>query len=129
MSARQQILDLHQQAIQAHLDGDVSFFTQDIAPDYFNAGKGGITYPEKAEITAMFSGYLGSTTFSHYEDVEEPIIHISDDESLATCLVRVRVAGTRQMEEGPVEFDSLWTWITLFRKIEGTWIRMGVLSA
>jgi len=40
-----EILSLHQEMINAHLNKDASWFTKDISDDYFSVGRGEIRFP------------------------------------------------------------------------------------
>lgn len=43
---RAEILNLHKEMINAHLNKDIDFFTENIADDYFSVGGGEINHPE-----------------------------------------------------------------------------------
>ena len=125
---KSEILSLHQQQIDAHRNKEIDFFTKDIDADgkYFSVGNGQINYPTSEEIKANFTSYLNSTEFSKYDNIEEPIIGCSDDGTMAWSIVRVNVAGKRNLDDGSsYEFDNIWAWITLFRRDGDKWIRMG----
>jgi hypothetical protein len=127
---RREILELHRAGIQAHLDGDVAFFTKDISPDYFSVGNGEIRYPTLEEIDSNFSEYLGSTKFSRYEDLIDPVIGFSDDGTLAWSIVRVKVEGRRMVDpDSSRDLDFTCAWITLYRRTGGRWIRLGDVSS
>jgi hypothetical protein len=129
-SYRAEILDLHREAIRAHLEKDAGFFTRNLAPGYFSVGNGVIRHPSMAEIDAQFMDYLENTEFSDYSDLEEPIIGFSDDGSLAWSIVRVRVAGARTIDTDSVyRFDTTWAWITLYQREGNRWLRMGEVSS
>ncbi len=127
---RAEILDLHRQAIQAHLEKDAGFFTRDLAEGYFSVGNGVIRYPSNKEINRQFSSYLNNTEFTDYRDLEDPVIGFSDDGSLAWSIVRVHVAGKRKMVDDSVrQFDTTWAWITLYKRERDRWLRMGEVSS
>jgi len=75
-----------------------------------------------ADVRAMLEPYLAETEFSHYEDVAEPIVGVSDDGSTAWSIVQVRVAGTRTGDDRvPHTFDTVWAWLTLYRRDGEGW--------
>ena len=77
----------------------------------------------------MLAPYLAETEFSHYEDVAEPIVGISDDGSVAWSIVQVRVAGTRTGDDGAEHaFDTVWAWLTLYRRTVNGWERITDVS-
>jgi hypothetical protein len=123
--SRQQILDLHQSLIQAHLDNDAAFLAAPTADDYLSVARGEVRSMTAADVEAMLAPYLAETEFSHYEDVAEPIVGLSDDGSMAWSIVQVRVAGTRTGEDGEAQtFDTLWAWLTLYRRDGDGWQRI-----
>jgi len=127
---KSEILALHEATIQAHLEKDVDFFTKNISDNYFSVGRGEIRHPTKTEIKEMFSQYLSSTDFETYEDLQPPIIGYSKDGSMAWSIVKVNVAGSQQNQSDTLNrFDMIWTWITLYEKRNGIWIRLGEVSS
>ncbi len=125
---RSEILGLHKELIKAHRIRDVDFFVKDIAEDYFSVGNGEINHPKKEEIFERFSNYLNNTEFREYKDLQDPIIGFSEDGSIAWSIVQVKVAGFRSMNEGDIDFDYTFAWITLYSRQDDKWIRLGEVS-
>ena len=115
----------HASVLQAHLDGDAAFLAAPTADDYL-AVSGGYVHPmSAADVEEMLAAYLAETDFSHYEDIADPIIGISDDGSMAWSIVQVRVAGDRTEDGGSVQsFDMIWAWLTLYRRDGDSWERI-----
>ena len=129
-SSREEILSLHREGIRAHFDKDTGFFIRDISDDYFSVGGGKIRHPSREDIEKNFRDYLTSTTFSRYEDLEEPVIGFSDDGSLAWSIVRVKVEGRRSVSPDSTRaLDFTCAWITLYRREGDRWIRLGEVSS
>ncbi len=130
LQLRSEIIELHNAAIQAHINKDVDFFTRDLAPGYFSVGNGEIRRPTMQAIADQFSNYLNNTEFEEYADLEEPIVGFSEDGSLAWSIVRVNVAGRRNFENDSVRaFNDTWAWITLYKREGAKWLRMGEVSS
>jgi ketosteroid isomerase-like protein len=126
---RQEILALHQDFIQAHWDKDAAALAKPTAEDYVSVSHGEVRPMSAAEVEARLVPYLSETEFSHYEDVAEPIIGISDDGTTAWSIVQVRVAGTRTGDDGvPRTFDTEWAWLTLYRRDGDGWQRITDVS-
>jgi ketosteroid isomerase-like protein len=122
---RQEILSLHERFIQAHLDKDAATLAKPTADDYISVSRGGVQPMSASDVEAMLAPYLAETEFSHYEDIAEPILGISDDGSTAWSIVQVRVAGTRSPADGePRTFDTAWAWLTLYRRDGQNWQRI-----
>jgi hypothetical protein len=128
-SLRAEILELHRGFIQAHLDKDVEFIVKPTAPGYLFVSDGVVKEMDIAGMREMLSAYLDSTEFAEYGDVADPVIGFSDDGSLAWAIVQVRVAGTRALSDGTFSsHDTLWAWITLYRRSGDGWLRIADVS-
>ena len=127
---RSEILEIHIEEIKAHLNKDVDFFIKNISESYVSVSRGEIRRPSKDEIKLQFSNYLNNTTFVEYRDLQEPIIEFSDDGTFAWSIVRVKVVGIRRMNDGTErELDFICAWITLYRRQNDKWIRLGEVSS
>ncbi len=121
---KSEILDFHKKFIDDHLTRNIDSFVKDYAEDYIFVAYGEINHPSKEEFKESFSNYLNSTTFSEYRDLDEPIIGFSKDGSLAWSIVRVKVAGSQNLEDGSQnDFDVTYAWITLYERQGDKWIR------
>jgi ketosteroid isomerase-like protein len=128
-SLRREILALHESFIQAHLDKDATFLAAPTADDYLSVSSGEVRAMSATDVEAMLAPYLAETEFSHYHDVAEPIVGVSEDGSLAWSIVQVRVAGTRTGQDGQAHtFDTLWAWLTLYRRDGDRWQRIADVS-
>jgi ketosteroid isomerase-like protein len=126
---RSEILDFHKKFIDDHLNKNIDSFIEDYAEDYIFVANGDISRRAKDEFASSFSDYLKSTTFSEYRDLEEPIIGFSKDGSMAWSIVKVKVAGAREIENGSIkEFDVTYAWITLYERQGDNWIRIVEVS-
>ncbi len=122
-TARAELRQLHKSSLQAHKDGDWKWFGDNMGDEYVLAFDGEIQRPTREETLRMFEHYFSSTTFSKYDDVVEPVIHVSADGTLGTVLVQVHVLAV--MDEGKdteVRTDATWTWINTWQKIDGRWL-------
>jgi hypothetical protein len=127
--SRKQILSLHKSFIQAHLDKDAAYLAQPTAQDYLSVANGEVVPMTAAEVEARLAPYLEATEFSHYADLEDPIIGISDDGSIAWSIVQVRVAGTRGGGgDEQFSYDTRWAWLTLYRRDGDGWLRIADVS-
>ena len=121
---RSEILALHKEMIDAHLNKDVDYIVDRFTDDFTFVAHGDISKRTKEEHRAMFKNYLYNTNFSAYEDVSEPIIGFSKDASTAWSVVKVKVAGSRKLEDGSTrEYDVIFAWITLYERRGDEWVR------
>lgn len=121
---RSEILDFHKTFINDHLNKNIDSFVEDYSKDYIFVSNGEISHPTKEEFKTSFSNYLNNTTFSEYRNLQEPIIGFSKDGSMAWAIVKVKVAGSRNMEgDSQKDFDVTYAWITLYERRGDDWIR------
>ena len=126
---KQELIDLHNNQIKAHWDKDITFFTKDLASDYWQVARGEISFPEVNEIRDRFTSYLNSTSFTKYENIEEPMVRISDDGSMAWIIVKVKIEGESIVSDTSDRLlDFTCAWITLYNREDGKWIRQGEVS-
>ena len=127
--AKAEILALHRAAIQAHLDKNVEFFVQNVSGDYVTVSRGELFYPTEEETRTRFSNYLHNTTFTEYRDLQDPIIRISQDGTMAWSIVQVRIRGTRKMpDDTEADIDTISAWIMVYEKADGRWITTANVS-
>jgi hypothetical protein len=120
--ARETLLDLHKASLQAHFDGNWQWFAAHQADDFVMAYDGLLMRPSREESDAMFRHYFSTTTFKTYDDVTEPLIHVSEDGTLGTVLVQVRVVGvSNEGEENEQRLDATWAWINTWGKTKEGW--------
>ncbi len=126
---RQEILELHRDFIQAHLDKDARFIAEPTSPDYLFVANGLVEKQSASQMEEMLAEYLDSTEFSEYRDVADPIIGFSDDGSVAWAIVQVRVAGKQSGPSGSSrEFDTVWAWISIYHRSGERWMRITDVS-
>lgn len=126
---KKELLSLHQTQINAHLNKDIDFFTRNLAPDYWQVSRGEIIFPQKNEITKRFTDYLNNTRFSTYQDLQDPMVKISEDGSMAWVIVQVKISGEQTQPDGSDRaLDFTCALITLYNRVNGQWIRQGEVS-
>jgi len=124
-----QLLALHQQVIQAHLNADIAGWLAIESDDYTSANRGEIGHPAKSERKARRQPYLEASTFTVYRDLVEPIVKVSADGTLGWLIAQVEVEGTQKTAEGnEVPFRFVSAWIELYEKIDGRWLCTGNVS-
>ena len=122
---KKEILEIHDQNIDAHIHNDPDFFTAHVEDSLLSVSHGDFTYRTKKEIRARYEAYLTDTEFLHYKDIEEPLFGCSRDGSVAWLIVRARISGAQNMEADSIRsFDFICAWITLYNKKGGQWIKV-----
>lgn len=128
-SSEKQLLNMHQQVIQYHLENDVESWLASESEEYISANRGEISYPSKAEREARRRPYLAASTFSIYRDLVEPVVKVSADGTLGWVIAQVEVEGTQKTAVGEdVPFRFVSAWIELYEKVNGRWRCTGNVS-
>lgn len=125
----ERLLQLHRDAMQAHLDQDVEAILEDETEDYVVVSRGQVSTPTKEQRRDRLGPYLAATKFTVYRDEIEPIVTVSEDGTLGWIIVRVYARGAQTTSSGesrPIEFTSAW--IELYEKRNGNWVRVGNVS-
>ena len=123
-AARAELLEIHQDGIRAHIERDAESLARRGAPELVSAYGGKIRRSTPADTLKFFTEYFEGATYPQYEDLEPPVIHISDDGSMASILSRTKV---RRVHGGKEE-GFVYAGIMVYQKIGGRWLRVANAS-
>ena len=129
-SDEQQLLELHQEGLTAHLKGDVDALLAGQADDFVLVNRGDISSPTKEQRRAVLGPYLAATKFDFYRDTVAPIVKVSRDGSLAWVVARLEARGTRATPDGghaSLEFEVAW--VELYERRGAEWVGIGNVSS
>src|SRR5688572_31879008 len=82
-----QLLRLHERSLEAHRRSDAAMLVGDAPDDFLVVSRGSVNTVTRAQMLQGMSGYLGSTTFTRYEDLRPPVVKVSQDGTLAWVAV------------------------------------------
>lgn len=126
---RRELLRLHENVLDAHLEGDIDLLLKAEEDEYVIANRGEIIHPTREQRRALLGPYLESTRFSKYRDLVQPTVEVSADGSLGWVIVQVEAQGEQTIANGPVErLEFVSAWIELYQKRNGAWLRVGNIS-
>lgn len=129
-SDEQQLLELHQAGLTAHLKRDVDLLLGGQADDFILVNRGEISSPTKEQRREVFGPYLASTNFEFYRDTVAPIVKVSRDGSLGWVIARVAARGASSAPDGTdvgIEFEAAW--IELYERRGQEWFAIGNVSS
>ena len=119
---------IHAQILQAHRDRDPLSWTN-LEDDTVTVGsRGEVFRAGRQERLAMREQYLGSTRFSVYRDLQEPIVQISADGTQGWLLAQVEVVAHPVAGAAADSSHTVWAWIELYEKRAGRWLLVGNVS-
>lgn len=126
---RAEVLRMHQADREAHFKTDVDLL-QAHSPEEFIAVSGGKIYrTTKAEERKQFEEYFSGATYYEWDDLEEPIIRVSDDGSMAWMITRIRVRRVQKDASGAErEQTFVYAGIMTYEKKESRWVRVANVS-
>ena len=126
---RSEILEIHNEFINAHLNKNVDYIANTVTEDYMFISNGAIRKPTKEETKTQFTSYLNNTTFSEYRYLGEPVVGFSDDGSLAWSTAKLKVVAKQKMADGTEsDYESVYAWTTIFRRDGNGWLRLSETS-
>ncbi len=117
---RADLLAIHANVRSAHFETDpVGVLAYD-ADEWINVRDGKVTVRHRAEDLKMFADYLAGAIYHEWDDIEPPIIRVSDDATVAWMITHVRVSFTQTDEN--VRFD--YAGMETYGKRGGRWIKV-----
>jgi hypothetical protein len=121
---REALLALHEAARRAHFGADVEAALADHGDEVLILRDGAMDHVPVATIRETLRGYFAGATFHEWDDLNPPIVDVSEDGTLAWMANRLRVRLTRRDENGEqIESTFIYSGILTYRKIDGRWVR------
>ena len=114
---REKILGLIASMRNAHFEGDAEKFLDPMFDSFVEVRSGSYMKLFKQESLPGIQTYFDNMEFLELEDVQEPVMEISKDASLASYIGSIIVKG--RMENKPI-FDKL-SFQSIFRKEDDQW--------
>jgi hypothetical protein len=120
-TAHRELLDLNDQMRTAHLEGDAATIIAVHDYPYTTVKNGRVTHPTPDDHAAQFKGYMDSMKLLAWDDLSEPIIHVSDDASLAVVTYRkhLKMVPKAQPESEPSE--GIFVWQSTYKQTPNGW--------
>jgi hypothetical protein len=124
-----ELLRLHQSDREAHFKTDVEALLENSPEEFITVGRGKINRSSKADTRKMFTGYFRDAKYFEWDDVEEPIIRVSNDASMAWMITRTRVRRVQKNADGTEKEEKfVYAGIMTYEKREGRWVRVANVS-
>jgi hypothetical protein len=127
---RAALLQIHAQSRRAHFERDVDLLLANGADEFISVSNGRIDRPSREGQKAFFTEYFKGATYYEWDDMEPPIIRISEDATLAWMIVRTNVRRTTRIEESGEERETRFVYagIMTYEKQDGVWRRVANVS-
>lgn len=125
IKAIKKLMELHELQRTAHFNSDAKLLVSIMADDYIEVINGKVNSPKKEDLIKRFQRYFDSVTFIEWDDIQPPIIKVSDDGTLAYVFVNKRVKlKTKENKEELTTF----AWTATFQKIIDNWLMTSITS-
>jgi hypothetical protein len=126
---KEALLKVHETDRRAHFATDVELLLQHSGDEFIYVGEGKVSKSTRAELQETFRAYFKDAKYYEWDDLEPPIIRISNDASMAWMIVRTRVRRTQKDSSGALkERKFVYAGIMTYEKREGKWIRVANVS-
>jgi hypothetical protein len=126
---RAALLEIHRMDRRAHFETNVDLLLNHSAETFVSVNAGKIDRSSRAQMKEMFNAYFNNAKYYEWDDLETPIISISNDASIAWMIVRTRVRRTQKSDSGEVRDTSfVYAGIMTYEKRQGKWLRIANVS-
>jgi len=126
---KQTLLGMHAKSREAHFATAVEAAIEDLAEEQIIVRDGAVRRMTKGDMRQIMTGYLAGATFHEWDDIEPPLIKVSDDASLAWMITNTRVRFTKADENGnESETAFVYAGILTLENRDGRWVRTGNIS-
>jgi len=118
---RRELLDLNDKMRTAHLEGDAATIIAVHNYPYTAVKNGRVTHPTAEDHAAQFTGYMDSMKLLAWDDLSDPIIHISDDASLAVVTYRKHLKMVPKAQPEGEPYEGIFVWQSTYRRTPDGW--------
>ena len=114
---REKILATISSMREAHFESDAEKFLEPMLDSFLEVRSGRYMKLLKKESLPGIQSYFDNMEFLELEDVQESVVEISDDASMATYTGSIILKGS--LDDSPI-FSKL-SWLSTLKKIDGQW--------
>ena len=124
-----ELLRLLAQDRRAHFETSVDLLMERTPDTMISVSNGAVRRIAKADFRQMFVGVFRGATYQEWEPIEEPIVRISNDASMAWIITRLRVRRLKTQDDGNGQLESFtYAGIMTYEKRNGRWMKVANVS-
>ena len=123
---KEELLKVHHTDRQAHFQTDANLILRHAADEFIAVSSGKVSRSTREEVKRFFEGYFKNAKYYEWDDLEPPIIKISNDASMAWMIVRIKVSRTEGVTQKQTSF--VYAGIMTYEKKNGKWVRVANVS-
>lgn len=125
---RRALREIHEKVVKAHVETNVGAILEHQGETFVTASNGAISTMTKADISAFFTGYFRGAKYHEYATLEEPVIRVSDDGTMAWVMSRTRVRRTQTVDGEAKDRSFVYAGVMMYEKRDGVWKGVGNVS-
>ena len=127
--AKAELLKLHQMDRQAHFKTGPDLLLSHHPEEFIAVSQGKVSRRQKADTRNTFETYFKDATYHEWDDLEPPIVRVSNDGSMGWIITRLKVRRTQKDATG-VEREQKFVYagIMTYQKHDGKWIKVANVS-
>ncbi|MCP4428561.1 MAG: hypothetical protein GY803_29095 [Chloroflexi bacterium] len=123
------LIKRHIEDRKAHFNRDVEALLAGMVDDQIIVRDGQIATRSLSKAKEQFQAYFQGSTFHEWDDLEPPIIRVSEDGRMAYMVNRVRVRYSRQSNNGEQpETSFVCAWLMVYEKRGNDWVAVANAS-
>ena len=124
-----ELLKLHQMDRQAHFKTDPDLLLSHHPEEFIAVSQGKVSRRQKADTRNTFETYFKDATYYEWDDLEPPIVRVSNDGSMGWIITRLKVRRTQKDLTG-VEREQKFVYagIMTYEKRNKKWIKVANVS-
>ena len=124
-----ELLRAHRADREAHFRTDVDLLQERTPEVLIAVSRGKIHRSSRAASRKQFAEYFRGATYFEWDDLEEPIVRVSKDGSMAWMITRIRVRRVQKDSSGTEHEEKfVYAGIMTYEKREGKWMRVANVS-
>ncbi len=106
---------------KAHFEGSPEILVQEMADTVYTVQRGVIRSSTKPDMIKRWEAYFKRVKYSRWDDLQEPLIQISSDATLATVSVS-KITISTLWDEPEAGIDTTYfAWTSEYKKLNGAW--------
>jgi hypothetical protein len=124
-----ELLRLHRADREAHFKTDVALLLEHAPEEFLYVSDGKVYTVGKQENAEQIAASFRGAKYSAWDDLDQPVIRISKDASMAWMITRIKVRRTQKDARGAEkERKFVYAGIMVYEKQNGKWIRVANVS-
>jgi hypothetical protein len=123
------LLTIHESDRRAHFETDAKRIMENTGEEFISVSNGAVQKTTRAEDLRFFEQYFKDAKYYEWDDLEQPIVRVSNDASMAWMIVRTRVRRIQTTDGGEAkERKFVYAGIMVYEKQGATWVRVANVS-